>query len=213
MLLKNIFHYMQDDQLFIDNDCYLSLLNVNHATEFFSVIDANRRRIEPWCGWVTTCLSIHAAESFIRFNLECYNNGSGMELAILMSGKIIGGVSYYATDWQKKICNLGYWISEDYQGKGIVTRACYALVAHAFNALLLKQIFIHCAVDNVKSRAIPTRLFFEENKEPFIFYENMKNSVRSILMIEYIMNYNLWRRLFKERKLLIFQYLEKPIAI
>jgi ribosomal-protein-serine acetyltransferase len=41
-----------------------------------------------------------------------------------------------------------------------MSRACAALVTHAFRNLLLHRVEIRCAVDNGRSRAIPERLGF-----------------------------------------------------
>jgi ribosomal-protein-serine acetyltransferase len=55
---------------------------------------------------------------------------------------------------------LGYWLGEEYQGKGLVTAACRALVEHAFGELGLNRVVISCATENEKSCAIPERLGF-----------------------------------------------------
>lgn len=55
---------------------------------------------------------------------------------------------------------LGYWIAEDYQGRGIVTRAVRALIDHAFAVLNLNRVEIQAAQTNVRSRAIAEKLGF-----------------------------------------------------
>jgi ribosomal-protein-serine acetyltransferase len=55
---------------------------------------------------------------------------------------------------------LGYWIARDFQGKGIVTDACRAVVTHLLRELDLNRVEILCATGNEKSCAIPRRLGF-----------------------------------------------------
>jgi ribosomal-protein-serine acetyltransferase len=54
--------------------------------------------------------------------------------------------------------SVGYWMSADYQGRGIMTDCCKALLNYGFGALGLNRIEIRARTDNVKSRAIPIRL-------------------------------------------------------
>jgi hypothetical protein len=55
---------------------------------------------------------------------------------------------------------VGYWLGEQYQGKGLVTAACRALVEHAFFELGLNRAVILCATENEKSCAVAERLGF-----------------------------------------------------
>lgn len=55
---------------------------------------------------------------------------------------------------------LGYWMGEEYSGKGIMTLAVKDLIELGFDYLSIQKIDIRCAVENKKSRAIPERLGF-----------------------------------------------------
>jgi ribosomal-protein-serine acetyltransferase len=56
---------------------------------------------------------------------------------------------------------IGYWLAEDQQGNGVMTRACRALVSYGFDTLQLHRVEIRCATGNERSCAIPKRLGFE----------------------------------------------------
>jgi ribosomal-protein-serine acetyltransferase len=56
---------------------------------------------------------------------------------------------------------IGYWLAAPFQGRGIMTRACRAMVAYAFDTLRLQKVVIRCALGNTRSCAIPQRLGFK----------------------------------------------------
>ena len=55
---------------------------------------------------------------------------------------------------------IGYWLGEEFQGKGIMTAASRILIHYAFDEFQLNRVEIRCAVGNTRSRAIPERLGF-----------------------------------------------------
>ena len=70
---------------------------------------------------------------------------------------------------------IGYWLGEQFQGKGIMTAACRVLVNYAFNEFKLHRVEIKCATGNTKSCAIPERLLFYERRD----YQRRKMALRS----------------------------------
>ncbi|MNS61051.1 putative ribosomal N-acetyltransferase YdaF [compost metagenome] len=58
--------------------------------------------------------------------------------------------------------SIGYWLGSAYQGKGLMTKSCKALIDYSFAELGLNRIEIRAGVGNQKSRSIPERLGFTE---------------------------------------------------
>lgn len=63
-------------------------------------------------------------------------------------------------NWSNKTAYIGYWLGEDFQGKGIMTKVAKALTDPAFSNLKLNKVEIRAAAENEKSRGIPERLGF-----------------------------------------------------
>ena len=57
---------------------------------------------------------------------------------------------------------IGYWLAEPQQGRGIMTRACRRFIDYLFDDVKLNRVEIRCATENDRSRAIPKRLGFKE---------------------------------------------------
>ena len=54
-------------------------------------------------------------------------------------------VAFPDIDWQGKKTSFGYWLSPEFEGKGIVIRCVNELIKHAFDRLALNRIEISCA--------------------------------------------------------------------
>ena len=79
--------------------------------------------------------------------------------AVMMENKIVGIVDLHAIN-QDKNAEIGYWVDQDMQGKGIATNATKIIIKEGFEKLNLQRIGLRCAVENTKSSAIPKRLGF-----------------------------------------------------
>ena len=58
--------------------------------------------------------------------------------------------------------DVGYWLAQEYNGKGIMTQSVRDLIRLGFDDYSLGRVEIRCAVENRKSRAIPERLGFKQ---------------------------------------------------
>jgi len=74
---------------------------------------------------------------------------------------LAGQIGYNFFDRENRRTEIGYWLGESFQGKGLITRACKVLIENAFTNLNINRIEIRCCTGNVKSRKIPENLGFK----------------------------------------------------
>jgi ribosomal-protein-serine acetyltransferase len=74
---------------------------------------------------------------------------------------LIGSTGFNRLEWTAKVCEIGYWIDRDEEGKGTITKACRAMITYAFDELEMNRIEIRCSTENVRSAAVPERLGFK----------------------------------------------------
>ena len=144
----------------LTQDTELRLLEERHAEELTNLTDRNREHLRAWLPWVDANRTLEDRKTFIRGALEQFAHNKGLVAGIWYEGRLAGVISYNSIDWENRSTELGYWLGEEYQGKGLVTAACRALVDHAFLELGLNRVVILCATENKKSCAIPERLGF-----------------------------------------------------
>ncbi len=146
----------------VDDKISLVLIDDTHADKVFNLINPCRPYLRQWLPWVDSSKSIDNTRDFIKFCRQRYENKFGIDLCIIVDNSIAGLISLHKIDHLNKITTIGYWLSDTFQGRGIMTNACSKLIYYCFATLELNRIEIKCATDNLKSQAIPERLKFKK---------------------------------------------------
>ena len=146
--------------LAIDDHLELRALGLAHADAWYAAVDANRAYLSAWVPTPARARSRAEAPAYMeRCEIE-RRNGTGHFFGIWSAGTLIGEILLFGIRPEAPQGEVGYWLREDQQGQGIVTRAARAILAFGFNELGLERIELRCAVENQKSRAIAERLGF-----------------------------------------------------
>lgn len=138
----------------------LRQLTLGDAEELFAVVEANRAHLRRWLPWLDRNRTLADCRRFLEEIVQQAETNRNIQAAILFDDRLAGVVSLHRIDWQNRKTAIGYWLAENYQGLGLATASCQALVDHTFAALNLHRIVISCAPGNARSRAIPPRLGF-----------------------------------------------------
>ncbi len=144
----------------IDADTELRTIEERDAPRIFALTNANREYLRQWLPWVDGIRTVEDTLAFIStLNIQRTSNGS-FGCVILYKRQIVGTISFHLIDWFNRRVEIGYWLGAAFQGKGLMTKACKAMVAYAFDEWQLNKVEIRCATGNIPSCAIPQRLGF-----------------------------------------------------
>lgn len=146
----------------VDEELEIRLLDLKDAGELFRLTDESREHLREWLAWVDTTVNVADSRAFIEHTLRAREEKKGLTAGVFYQGVLVGTAGFNRFDWTNKIGSIGYWLSEKFQGHGIMTRVAEALTDYAFNTLQLNRVGIRAAFENKKSRAIPERLGFVE---------------------------------------------------
>ena len=146
----------------IDEDLELRPVDERLAEELTALVRRDLAHLRPWMPWASERYSVEDAREFIRRQIRQYAEDQGFATLIFYAGRIAGCIGYNNIDWPNRKTDIGYWLGADFQGRGLMTKSCAALVEHAFKELRLNRVEIYCAVENLRSRRIPERLSFTQ---------------------------------------------------
>lgn len=145
----------------INQDIHLQLLMPKDAEILVSALKENQDHLKQWLIWAVELPSIYDYQTkIIPSWLQKLADNNGFEVGIFLKNTLVGMIGLHYIDWKNKTTEIGYWISEAYQGKGIITTTVQALTDYCFDELQLNRVMIRAAAENKKSCAIPKRLGF-----------------------------------------------------
>ncbi|MGM0750633.1 MAG: GNAT family N-acetyltransferase [Bacillota bacterium] len=144
----------------VDQEISIELFQQHHKEELYELIDSNRDHLRQWLLWVDKRRSPQDLEHIIPLWIRNYADNNGFDAGIRYQGKLVGMIGLHYIDWKSKSTSIGYLLSEEAQGKGIITRAVTSLLNYLFIEMDLNRVEIQCAINNKKSIGIPERLGF-----------------------------------------------------
>lgn len=153
-------HIEWPERLIVADDIELRPLRESDGAALFDVVDRNRAHLRRWLPWVDGNQELTDTMSFIRLMHVQFAEKTGLTFGIFLHAQPVGVLTLRSLDWSNHSGEIGYWLAEAHQGKGIMVRSCRAMISHAFAKLGLHRIVIRCAVGNTRSAAIPERLGF-----------------------------------------------------
>jgi ribosomal-protein-serine acetyltransferase len=152
----------------IGPDLELCLLEARHAEPFFAMQMRDKEHFGKWIPYkFDENYTVESARNFIKEELDKFANNKGIELGIWHNRELIGDIGINYIDWPNKTADMGFSLASAFQGRGIATAACKALLVYAFDELQLHRMEMRCCKDNERACALARRLgFTQEGHRP-----------------------------------------------
>ncbi|HIF9171177.1 TPA: GNAT family N-acetyltransferase, partial [Photobacterium damselae] len=113
----------------------LALVCPQFAPQYLEVVNRDRAYLSQWLSWPELAQDEAFFLSYIKFSLLNYADGRALVCAVIYQNALVGTVSLNHIDETLKKVEMGYWVSEEYQGRGIITRSATTLIDMAFTDL------------------------------------------------------------------------------
>ena len=141
-------------------DIRVSLSIPRYAEELFALTDRNRAFLRQWLPWLDETTRPDDTRTFLETQLHRFAGGGSLHTTIFHKGEIAGVAGFNTIDRDNQIGSIGYWLGEEFNGRGIMTTVVRDLIGVGREFYALQRIEIRCATGNRRSRAIPERLGF-----------------------------------------------------
>lgn len=155
----------------LDENVHLRLFTVDDVIALETCINNNKEHLHEWKSWFDLLSTKKLIHRFIETNKQHFDQlfdpnyssatHPGFQCGFVTeSGEIVGMFGYQGINLRNKVAALGYWVSKDYEGKGLVTKAGEHLINYGWSVLNLHRFEIQAWVNNRRSAAVARRLGF-----------------------------------------------------
>ena len=144
----------------VDHELEIVPWRPEHAEVMFAAVDRNRAHLRRWLPWLDHVTTVEAERAFIARAAAQEAENNGFHAGVWRDGRIVGTIGFHYVDWVNRKTEIGYWVDEAEQGRGVATRCCRAATDWALREWKLNRVVVFCATGNVRSRAVPERLGF-----------------------------------------------------
>lgn len=132
------------------------------ADALWASVDGSRAFLGEWLPWVHEYRSIHDARLTIARFRASWAVHDDLPYGVFERehGDHVGGVGLHNIDWEVPTFEVGYWLRDEVEGRGLMTECAAAVTRMAFQQLGARRVEIRMDTRNERSRAIPERLGF-----------------------------------------------------
>lgn len=132
-------------------------LRAEDAPAIFSSIDTQRRHLGRWLPFVAATRRVEQTREVVAGMLV---DPANPVYTIRSDDAFAGLIGFKSADADSETIQIGYWLREEFQHRGVMTAAVERLCAVAFSELGMRCVEIRCALGNAPSNRIPRRLGF-----------------------------------------------------
>lgn len=175
----------------IDEHLILRPYEVADFEALFAAVDRSRQHLGKWLPWVAATTRPEHSMEFIQRSMQELHDQQSLVMGVFNDGELVGGVGMHEWQHDTKRAQVGYWVSKDHEGRGIVTRSLEGFIGYLFSTVGLNKIEIHYVVANKRSGAVATRLGFVT--EGLIRQSAMRNGIPEDVVVTGLLRHE-WKQ-------------------
>jgi ribosomal-protein-serine acetyltransferase len=142
----------------LDADTHLGPLEPWQAAELFAHVERHRAYLDEWIPIPRAVTDLEAARRFLVSYAERQIRDEGRIFGIWHGDELVGGTVFRTFSVAARTCELGVWIAPEHAGRGLVTRACTAMIDWAVHDRGIVRVEWRADTSNTRSIAVAKRL-------------------------------------------------------
>ncbi|GGB05914.1 acetyltransferase [Macrococcus hajekii] len=126
----------------------------------YQLIDRQRDYLKEFLPWSDLLQNEEQEIAAFKDLMKEFGSGQSMTFVVHYNGETVGMIDFHNINCHNHSAEIGYWLSQDMQGKGIITRAVKSICRLGFDSYQLNRIVIIMDCDNTASKKVAERSGF-----------------------------------------------------
>ena len=142
----------------------LRLLRLGDLDPYFALVQRNKERLaDRFVGTVSRTKTLEEAQEFVEEMIKHTISNTYFPYVIIdeNENRIIGFIDLKNIDWDIPKTQIGFYIDEAYEGKGIVSKAISKIIEYCFDDKGFEKLFMRIHPDNLAAKKVAEKCGFE----------------------------------------------------
>ena len=127
------------------------------TTDLHNLVIKNKTFLQTAFDWAQHVGSEEDTRRNVQSNHMLHQRGYAKMFLIFASDELVGVLSFNAIEPANKTGYIGYWLDEDHQGQGILSRSLQAFMRYYVERGEIRRFVIKCRVANYHSNNVAVR--------------------------------------------------------
>jgi len=137
-------------------------VKLTDAEVLYQLVDRNRANLRIWLPWVDAMHSAQDELNFLDYSVQKMANGGLWMMTILVDQQVVGMIDIHNLEPTEQSGEIGYWLTANQRGQGVMAQALQQLEQLASQQLGLSQLRIITAMTNETSQAVAKRAGYQQ---------------------------------------------------
>ena len=135
----------------------LTAIDERYVSDLHQLVVKNRHWLQQSLNWPAEVNSEEETRRHVQGNVILHQRDYAKMFLLFLEKRQIGVLSFNQIEPQNKTAYIGYWIDEDHQGQGYLSRSLQAFIHHYARSGLVRRFVIKCRVANTRSNQVALR--------------------------------------------------------
>ena len=146
--------------IFIDVHTKLAPPKLDMDIELFDLIETNRLYLDQHITFARNKTTVAQVRAFLREIINFNYGGQKFNMIIMYQDRIAGILGFHRIMPVDARAEIGYWLGESFQGKGILTNSMPGFLRYGFEALGINRVELLTLLSHHRSIALAERAGF-----------------------------------------------------